>query len=371
MKVLMTCAPIHPVPPRHSAAVEWWMYQVGLRSRHELLIACTHQPGYAIDERVSERLRIHRVQIGRAYKRLFQKWTKLDPHGYADRVLAQARRHDAELVYVHNSISTYAEIKRRARDLPLVLHMHNEQPAGELTAADRLVVPSRYLRDWYARNSKAQDIRVIGNGVDLDACAQPGPALDVPASAKRTVLFAGRFSEEKGALALAEAFLASPELAARCRLLLVGESDPAKLNGQRAAYVRRVRDAVGRLGDGVFAGSLPPEAMLAAYRAADLVVVPSLFEEPFCMVAIEAMAAGVPVLASRRGGMPEYLIDGETGFLIGDPLDATGLAGDILRALDAPQRNAVIAASTAMVRARFGWARIAADFDDYCAAGHG
>ncbi|WP_189461200.1 glycosyltransferase [Jeongeupia chitinilytica] len=369
MKLLMTCAPIHPVPPRHSAAVEWWMYQVGLRSQHDMLIACTHQPGYAVDERVSERLRIHRVEIGRTYKRLFQKWTKLDPYGYAGRVLTQARRSGAELVYVHNSVTTYAEIKRRARGLPLMLHMHNEQPAAQLGADDRLVVPSRYLQDWYAANSKARDIRVIANGVDLDAPRQAPLAL--PPSTKRTVLFAGRFSEEKGALALANAFLASPELAARCRLLLVGESDPARLTGQRAGYVRTVRDAVGLLGDGVFAGSLPPEGMQAAYRAADLVVVPSLFEEPFCMVAIEAMAAGVPVLASRRGGMPEYLVDGETGFLIGDPLDAMGLAGDILRALDTPQRGDVIAASTAMVRARFGWSRIAADFDAYCAAAVG
>ena len=55
------------------------------------------------------------------------------------------------------------------------------------------------------------------------------------------------------------------------------------------------------------------------YQTADLAVVPSEFEEPFGMVAIEAMAAGAPVLATRKGGLPEIVHEGVTGFRLTMP----------------------------------------------------
>ena len=64
------------------------------------------------------------------------------------------------------------------------------------------------------------------------------------------------------------------------------------------------------------------------YRSMDICVVPSRFDEPFGMVALEASSYGVPVVAARRGGLPEIVVDGETGLLV-DPEDPSDFAEKI------------------------------------------
>lgn len=90
-------------------------------------------------------------------------------------------------------------------------------------------------------------------------------------------------------------------------------------------------------------GNVDPVAIRHYYRRADLLVVPSEFQEPFCMVAIEGMATGVPVLAAKKGGVPEYLREGETGFFIADTKDHAQLAHRIGTLLDDHARLSAVA----------------------------
>ncbi|MCV5473088.1 glycosyltransferase, partial [Escherichia coli] len=69
------------------------------------------------------------------------------------------------------------------------------------------------------------------------------------------------------------------------------------------------------------------------YRLADLVVVPSQVEEAFCMVAVEAMAAGKPVLASQKGGISEFVLEGITGYHLAEPMTSESILADIKRVL--------------------------------------
>lgn len=75
----------------------------------------------------------------------------------------------------------------------------------------------------------------------------------------------------------------------------------------------------------------PHDAVMEAWRRCSVALVPSTFAEPFGMVIIEAMAMGKPVIASRIGGIPEVVVDGETGILV-PPGDASALR-EALRAL--------------------------------------
>ena len=79
-----------------------------------------------------------------------------------------------------------------------------------------------------------------------------------------------------------------------------------------------------------FVGSVPQESMSMAYRASDIVVIPSIVQEGFPLVACEAMAAGRPVIASNAGGIPEVVIHGDTGLLV-PASDVGALAEAILR----------------------------------------
>ena len=65
-----------------------------------------------------------------------------------------------------------------------------------------------------------------------------------------------------------------------------------------------------------FLGLLPRSAMYDVYSAADIVCVPSVWDDPHPTVVCEAMAAGKPVIAFQSGGITETILDGETGYLV-------------------------------------------------------
>jgi glycosyltransferase involved in cell wall biosynthesis len=81
-----------------------------------------------------------------------------------------------------------------------------------------------------------------------------------------------------------------------------------------------------------FTGSVPHRQLISFYKDADVFVFPSVWNEPFGMPIVEAMAAGVPVVSTRGGGIPEIVVDGKTGLLV-ERGDASALAEAILRLL--------------------------------------
>ena len=100
------------------------------------------------------------------------------------------------------------------------------------------------------------------------------------------------------------------------------------------------------------------DSLKAIYRQADICVVPSIWEEPFGLVAVEAMASGVPVCASRVGGLQNIVQEGETGYLF-NPEDSAGLANHLSVLLDSPDKRKTMGlAGRARVEQEFDWARI-------------
>ena len=92
----------------------------------------------------------------------------------------------------------------------------------------------------------------------------------------------------------------------KIKLLIVGS--PFFARTQQSTFQRKLEQQAKSLGDRVqFTGYIPNEDLPDYYRLADLCCVPTLVEEAAGLVAVEAMACGRPVLATRSGGMPEYL----------------------------------------------------------------
>jgi phosphatidylinositol alpha-1,6-mannosyltransferase len=120
------------------------------------------------------------------------------------------------------------------------------------------------------------------------------------------------------------------------------------------------------LGDAVrFLGFVPDDELPALYNAADVFVLASrrydLLVEGFGIAIVEASASGLPVIASRSGGIPEAVREGETGFLV-DPDDPAAVAGPAIRLLgDEVLRRRMGAAGRAAVEGHYNWDRVAAD----------
>jgi len=135
-------------------------------------------------------------------------------------------------------------------------------------------------------------------------------------------------------------------------LVVVGKARP---NGA-------VRDTIARLGLGGavrFVSGIDEQELVELYSQAELAVVPSLYEG-FSFPAVEAMACGVPLVATTAGALPEVIgHDGGSGLLV-PPGDALALAAAIGRALDDPElRLRMGAEGRARVIDRYGWARAA------------
>lgn len=158
----------------------------------------------------------------------------------------------------------------------------------EMRAAERIGIPPSKLR-------------LVSNGIPRETPPTPAQSAGVLwPEGKRRVLFVGRFDRQKGTDLLLDALA---ELQDSVFCYLVGDT---VLGDARLSALPPNAQTTGWL------GSADIEAF---YRSADVVVVPSRWEG-FGLIAVEAMRAELPVIASRVGGLPEIVRDGETGVLI-------------------------------------------------------
>ncbi len=176
---------------------------------------------------------------------------------------------------------------------------------------------------WYYR-AAAEGTRVIPCGVDTELF-RPMDQQEAKAAlglgSAPTLLYVGRLRPIKGLETLLEALPRIRTLPGLEPVLFIvgGEADEPE-NGHVASLRERVA-ALGLDGAVRFLGAQPQEELRRYYTAADVTVMPSYYES-FGMVALEAMACGKPVIASRVGGLTTTVQDGVSGYLVpeGDPL---------------------------------------------------
>lgn len=148
------------------------------------------------------------------------------------------------------------------------------------------------------------------------------------APGERAVLFVGRLSAPKG---IYDLFDAIPQVLARCpgtKFVLVGVAESAAME----SAIRSVAERRGIAPHIAFLGSLEGRSKGIAFASSHMIVVPS-WTEAFPLVIPEAMAAGLPVIATRVGAIPDFVKDGEDGYLVA-PQDAPALAERICRLLE-------------------------------------
>lgn len=339
-KLIFTVTPIFSIPPRGAAAVETWMYQVAKRTRIPNRIVCIREDGFSENEIVNERCSIHRIGFSSLYKRLFQKWSRIDPIPYSRRVLNIAKDFNItsdSVIIVHNSMKLYRQIREKAPDAKMIMHMHNAFTPKLLDNNVKMIVPSQYLKKFYEKHLPDADICIVPNGTEPHNLAKelaPLTKQDLGILPEKKVIFyAGRISPEKGTILLLQAFKRLMKSCDDIELVVVGDYKN-KDKGEKAVYQKQVRELAEIIGSRChLVGGVKPDDMYRYYPIADLVVIPSQFQEPFCMVAIEAMGAGRPVLVSTRGGMVEFVKNNHTGFHINEPMSPESLADDIYETL--------------------------------------
>lgn len=248
-------------------------------------------------------------------------------------------------------------------------------------AADAIIAVSGGMRRDILRSYPHVDpqrVQVIHNGIDVESWQAPGADGRDEADAvlqrlgidptRRAVVFVGRITRQKGLPYLLEAV---KNLPADVQIILcAGAPDTPEIAAEVTGAVSRLSRQ--RTGVVWIEEMLPRRELVAVLDASTVFVCPSVYE-PLGIVNLEAMAVGLPVVGSATGGIPEVIVDGETGYLVpldqmedgtGTPLDpaqfVTDLTASLMRVLDAPEdAQRMGAAARQRVEDHFSWEAIA------------
>ncbi len=271
---------------------------------------------------------------------------------YPGAVLAALRRLRPTLIEVHNRPVIALRVAAALARTPVVLVLHNDpqEMRRAHTAAERRVLLDRLagivtvsewtrarLLDGIAAPGRAP-VLVLPNCLDL-AALPPG----LPLAARETlILYAGRTVVEKGADLFVRAAAAALPRLPGWRAVMVGARGHGP-EGDALGYAA-AGPTPAEAGVEVLGYRTNPEVLAWMGRAA-IVVVPSRWEEPFGLVALEAMAMGAALICTRRGGLPE--VAGDAAVYV-DPADPDGIAAALVAlAQDAPRRARLAAAGQA------------------------
>ena len=375
---------------RHVEELSWALAE---RGDEVHVITCDHPAAPA--EEVIRDVHVHRVAAV-SHAQDFIHWIHLlngAMHARADQLiqewirpeedLRKRKTEDGILLHAHDWLACFCgrELKHEFK-LPLIATIHateHGRNSGIYTEmqrqiastewqltyeAWRVIVCSRFTeREVIEQFQLPPDkIDVIPNGVKADKFEfdfAPDEAgrfrAEIARPDEKLVFFVGRMVHEKGAHLLVEALAKARKRIPEIRLVIVGGGDTAPLKSQ--AEELGVTDYV------TFTGYVPDDFLLRLYRVIDVACYPSLYE-PFGIVALEAMAAGIPVIVSDAGGLPEVVEHNVSG-IVCPRGDSDALADAITGVFRDPARARRLA-DNAHRRAResFNWDRIAAHTQD-------
>jgi glycosyltransferase involved in cell wall biosynthesis len=307
------------------------------RSRFDLEFACLRRWGPFVGELAQLQIPLEEYQVS-----TFRSVQALAQQAKLARNIARRR---IDIVHAYNFYGNVFAIPPARLVAPVVIASIRDR-APYLTAmqkrvqryacqfADCILVNADAVRDWLiGEGYDASNIVVIRNGVDMTrfAGAPQGERirreLAIPAGAP-LVTVVSRLTRLKGIENFLEATAILKPRYPHARFLIVGETAPSD-----RPYLTELTDLAERLGvaDRVTFTGLRSDVP-AVLGCADVAVMPSL-NEALSNVLLESMAAGAPVVATRVGGTPEALHDGETGLLV-PPGDSQAIATAVMRLLD-------------------------------------
>jgi glycosyltransferase involved in cell wall biosynthesis len=276
-------------------------------------------------------------------------------------ILGICKSRQIDLIHAHHPLSAlYCRDAVRHLDIPLVLHIHEGLPAKSLYSralrqasalATRIVcvssVGNELLRVAGADGSRAQ---VIPNGVDLSQLPPAGEAAppEITGQGPHVGVF-GVLERRKGHHVLLQSAVSILSQMPDAQIWVVGGT-PSPHSAKFRSEIETTAQALGIARQVHFVGHR--NDVYRWMKAMDVVVSSSIHHESLSMVALEAMAMGRVVVATRVGGIAEAIEDGVSGFLV-PPDDPEALSAGIIRALRSTDREKIGAEAARKIHARY------------------
>jgi len=368
MRLCLICTEKLPVPPVRGGAIQIYLAGVlpHLAQHHDVTVVCRTDPALP-----------DREQCGAVrYVRLPAGPVAGTYYGHVAEFLASEH---FDLIELFNRPAFLVPLAAAAPGARFVLSLHNEMlgpdhlseeaGAAALACADAVVTISEYIARTVAKQhpASAHKLKTIRSGVDLKRFRPHWEAADrrrlvrerIGLADRDLVLHVSRFSPKKGNHLVLEAMAEVRRTNPRADLLLVGSRRYG--SNEPDEYTADLFDRAALLGAGVhFTGFIVPERLPDLFLAGDLFVCASQWPEPLARVHYEAMAAGLPIITTDRGGNGEVVHPAVNGLFATPYDDPAAFADCIRRLLDAPGcREGMGRAGRAQVEAHHTWDHVA------------
>lgn len=345
MNILMICTEKLPVPPIRGGAIQTYIDGItGLLSKEQnITILSVDDPDLPTEE-VVDNIRYRRIP-----GRMFEK--------YREGVIDFLQANSFDLIHIFNRPRLVLSVREVAPTARLVLSMHNDMftpqkidqkiAAEVINQLDQIITVSNYVGTTI-KNSFPQatsKLKTIYSGVDLNRFmpSNTGKTKQIrdrirnehDLQNKKVILFVGRLSANKGVDVLIQALEAVYNKHRDIALVIVG----SKWFSQEGItdYIAYVKAIASRLPFPVVnTGFVSPDKIQDWFAAADMFVCPSQWQEPLARVHYEAMAAGLPIVTTDRGGNPEVIEQNVNGFVVESPDDPQSFTEPISKLLSNP-----------------------------------
>ena len=259
------------------------------------------------------------------------------------------RKQQYDVILLENRPGYTIKLKK-ATDAQLVYHLHNEKLSQQVPqyqtiydAATCIITVSDYIKGLVQTiNPDDTKTKTVYNGIDMSAFTSNTPAKPRTSLSLSDddfiLLFSGRITKEKGIIELIEA-MNQLKNHTQIKLLVIGSSFYGNANNENnfaKALKQKAKDVKDRI---IFTGYIPYSDMPQYLRIADLAVIPSIWDDPFPTTVLEAQAMGLPIITTRRGGIPEEVTEKNAILLNTDEHFVDSLAAAIYELYEHPEKR--------------------------------
>ena len=329
MKLAVITCGILPIPAVQGGAVEnlidFYLNYNNQKSLHDITVYSPWDPKVkthpALTSDVNHYIYIDVTSLrARIKRRLYSYFHSNEYYNYFieyhfERIYEKLKKQDYDYIILENCPGYAIKLSQRGFH-NLILHLHNDLLNSNSRYHDiifnsltKILTVSDYIRERVSTIQPSNKIQTIYNGIDLEKFTRK-KTLSVSRKSfdfsedDFVIVYSGRINNEKGISELIDAMIQLKKMP-KIKLMILGSSffDNTK---NEDAFIQSLKDKAKRVDKKiVFTGFISYDQVPNYLQLADVAVLPSMWDEPFGLTIVEAMAVGLPLITTRSGGIPE------------------------------------------------------------------
>ena len=363
MKIAILTSGILPVPAVQGGAVEnlidFYLAYNDQQKLHDITVYSVAHPKTqkhpALLSDVNHYYYIDTTSIiARIRRSLYKLFNKNEYYNYFieyffEQAYKQLKKQSYDCIILENRPGYAYKLSKRISS-KLVLHLHNDLLSKEsklhneiLASLNRVLTVSDYIKSRVHTIKTTDKVVTIHNGIDLHRFTTLVQSDITRDSLKLSqndfvLIFSGRINKDKGVSELIDAMLKLKDMPS-IKLLILGSTFFGDANDDDL-YVKALKSKASEIADKiVFTGFIPYSQMPNYLSTADIAIIPSIWNDPFPTTVLEAQAMKLPIITTRRGGIPEEVTEDNACLIDTDEHFVENLASAILDLYDHPEKR--------------------------------